>query len=125
MKSLCLSGILLLTAIVAQDVRAQKKDLTYTADVAPIVKRNCLPCHLEENENPSGLSLDSYELLMKGGKNGNTVVSGNPKKSNLYLKLLPEPPFGKQMPRNKKKLSPEETQLIYDWIEQGAKKGDE
>ncbi|HWP82155.1 MAG TPA: c-type cytochrome domain-containing protein [Bacteroidota bacterium] len=101
-------------------IKAQKKQLTFKSDVFPILKSYCLPCHLQENENPSGLSLDNYELLMKGGNHGNTVVPGKPKESNLYLKLLPNPPFGKQMARNKKKLTEEELKIIYQWIEQGA-----
>jgi hypothetical protein len=110
-------------ALVLADGLAQsKKELTYTKDVAPLIKANCLPCHLEENENPSGLSLDDYEKLMKGGNHGNTVVPGKPKESYLYLKILPNPPFGKQMARNKKKLTEEEMKLIHDWIAQGAKK---
>ena len=99
-----------------------KSTLTYTSDVGPIIKKYCLPCHLEENENPSGLALDDYERLMKGGNHGNTVVSGKPKESNLYLKLTPTPPFGKQMARNKKKLTDEEVKTIYEWIEDGARK---
>lgn len=109
-------------AIVVPEARSQKKDLTFVKDVAPVIKKYCLPCHLEENENPSGLSMDNYELLMKGGNHGNTVIPGKPKSSNLYLKLLPDPPFGKQMARNRRKLLEEEVKLIYDWIEQGAKK---
>jgi hypothetical protein len=101
---------------------AQKKELTYKNDVYPIIKANCLPCHLQENENPSGLALDNYELTLKGGEHGNTVVPGKPKESNLYLKLLPNPPFGKQMARNRRKLSEEEIKIIYEWIEQGAEK---
>ncbi len=108
--------------LVAPAARSQEKNLTFVKDVTPIIKKYCLPCHLEENENPSGLAMDNYELLLKGGEHGNTVIPGKPKSSNLYLKLLPDPPFGKQMARNRRKLSDEEVRLIYDWIEQGAKK---
>ncbi len=101
---------------------SQKKQLTFKNDVFPLIKSYCLPCHLQENDNPSELSLDNYELTMKGGEHESTVVVGKPKESNLYLKLLPNPPFGKQMARNRKKLSEEEVKTIYDWIEQGAKK---
>ena len=99
-----------------------KKELTYTKDVAPVIKSYCIPCHLEENENPSGLALDDYEKTMKGGNHESTVVPRKPQESYLYLKILPNPPFGKQMARNKKKLTEEETKTIYDWIAQGAKK---
>jgi hypothetical protein len=94
--------------------------LTFEKDVFPIIKSNCLPCHLAENENPSGLALDNFKTTMKGGEHGNTVVPGKPKESYLYLKLLPNPPFGKQMARSRRKLTEEEIRTIYDWIEQGA-----
>lgn len=115
------SLFLLLMVVFAVLASAQKK-LTYVKDVAPLIKSYCLPCHLAENENPSGLALDNYETLMTGGNHGNTVVAGKPKESNFYLKLLPSPPFGKQMARNKRKLTEEEVQIIFDWIQQAAKK---
>ena len=99
----------------------REKKLSFAADVAPLIKSYCLPCHLAENENPSGLALDNYDLVMKGGNHGNTVVPGKPGESNIYLKLLPTPPFGKQMARNKKKLTEEEVKVIHNWILQGAK----
>jgi len=121
---LVLFGIafLLLPLTVCAQADAKKRKVSFEKDVFPIIRSYCLPCHLAENENPSKLALDNYETLMKGGEHGNTVVPGKPKESYLYLKLLPNPPFGKQMARNKKKLTEEEIQLIYDWIEQGAKK---
>ncbi len=107
-------------AIVA--AMGQAKALTHTDDIAPLIKKYCLPCHLAENENPSQLSMDNYDLLMKGGEHGKTVVPGKPKESNLYLKLLPNPPFGKQMARNRKRLTEDELKVVVAWIEQGAKK---
>ena len=123
MKHLMILGAAVFVVAALADSAAQsKKQLTFSKDVAPIIKSYCLPCHLEENENPSGLALDNYDLLMKGGNHENTVVAGKPQESNLYLKILPNPPFGKQMARNKKKLTDEETKTIHDWIAQGAKK---
>lgn len=99
----------------------QPKKYTYVKDVAPIVKKYCLSCHGSDNENPSDLYMDDFDMMMKGGKHGIPVVAGDPGKSNLYLKLTADPPFGKQMPRGHKKITPEAVQVIYDWIEQGAK----
>jgi len=112
-------------SIVTLTASAQaNKQLTFDADIAPIIKSYCLPCHLEENENPSELSMDNYDLLMKGGKNGSTVVPGKPATSNLYLKLLSDPPFGKQMPKTRRKLTEEEVKVVFDWIVQGARNAD-
>ena len=115
------AGAVVLLAL-ADALAQSKRELTYTKDIAPIIKSYCIPCHLEENENPSGLALDDYEKTMKGGNHESTVVPRKPQESYLYLKILPNPPFGKQMARNKKKLTEEETKTIYDWIAQGAKK---
>lgn len=101
---------------------SQERQLTYSRDINPIVRQYCLPCHLEESENPSLLLMDDFEKLSKGGKNGPSFIPGKPQESNFYLKLLPDPPFGKQMPRGNKKLENEEVKLIEDWIRQGAKK---
>ncbi|MBI3787958.1 MAG: hypothetical protein HY276_06850 [Ignavibacteriales bacterium] len=117
--------LFIMLAVLLLGAAAQEKSkgkLTYAKDVGPMIKKYCLPCHLAENENPSGLALDNYETLIKGGNHGKTVVVGKPGESNLYLKLLPTPPFGKQMARNRQKLTEEEVKIVYDWIAQGAKK---
>jgi uncharacterized membrane protein len=109
-------------AVQEQEKSAEKpKAYTYVKDVAPIVKTYCLNCHGTDSENPSELSMDDFGSLMKGGKHGVSLVPGKPNESNLYLKLLQDPPFGKQMPRGRKKMTPEAFQVIHDWIEQGAK----
>ncbi len=110
----CLSGIAL---------GQGKKPLTYVKDVAPVIKKYCLPCHSADNDNSSELVLDSLSTLRAGGKHGDPVVPGKPDESNLYLKLLDNPDFGRQMPRGKgPKPTEEDIKLIYDWILQGAKK---
>lgn len=104
------------------------KPISYAADVAPILAKYCRPCHDEESYNKSGLSLDTYELLMKGGKNGVPVVPGKPDESILVQKVRPNPPFGDQMPLGRrksgqtppKKLTEEEVKTIADWVGQGG-----
>lgn len=104
--------------------------VSFAQDVVPIINRSCMPCHAQEQSNPSELSLDSYELLMEGGKNGHAVVPGDPSKSTLVTKLLAEPPFGDRMPldprrkRRKEPMKPlpeEEIRVITEWVKQGAK----
>jgi uncharacterized membrane protein len=104
--------------------------VSFAKDVVPIISKRCLPCHAEENFNPSELSLDSYDKLMAGGKHGVPVIAGDANKSILVQKLSATPPFGDPMPRERKKkkddpwtkqLSAEEIKVISDWIDQGAK----
>jgi hypothetical protein len=105
--------------------------ISFSEDVFPIIQKNCLPCHAEDNFNPSELSLDSYDLLMDGGRHGDAVVPEKPDESPLVQKLLPDPPFGDRMPLDMRKkrgkkpgvkpLTEEEIQCIATWIQQGAR----
>jgi hypothetical protein len=102
----------------------QKKDpeVSYTKEIVPIIQKHCISCHSSDEERPSGLYMDSYEMLMKGGRHGTCIIPGNAKESILYQKLQPNPPFGRWMPPPKKlKLTPEQIDLIRLWIDQGAK----
>jgi uncharacterized membrane protein len=100
---------------------AKAASLSYAKDLAPVIAKACLPCHAADNENPSGLSLDSFEVMMKGGEHGKPVVAGKPDESILLTKLFEKPPFGKQMPKKRPPLTKQEVDLITAWIVQGAK----
>jgi hypothetical protein len=106
------------------------KSVSFKNDVFPIIKARCLPCHAEDNFNPSELSMDSYELLAQGGKHGEPFKKGKSSESLIIQKLSQEPPFGDRMPLNSKKkiqegkavwLTAEEVRTIATWIDQGAK----
>ena len=94
--------------------------LSYVRNIAPIVTAACLPCHAAANENPSGLSLDSYEMLLKGGEHGPVIVPGKPEASSFYFKLTGTSTFGKLMPRRRSPLTPSEIEMIRLWVVQGA-----
>ncbi len=110
--------------------KKKERVVSFKEDVFPIIQEQCLPCHAEDNFNPSELSMDSYELLKTGGKHGQPFVTGEAKESLIIKKLAEEPPFGDRMPLNPKKkikqgkakwLSDEEIRTIAMWINQGAK----
>ena len=114
----------------AKSIEHVKFEVSFKKEVMPVVKRACLPCHAEDNFNPSELSLDSRELLMRGGEHGSPVVPGDPEKSILYQKIGANPPFGDRMPLDPKKkrgtpslksLPEDEIKVIREWIGQGAK----
>jgi len=103
--------------------KAQKKDpeVSYTKDIVPIIQKHCISCHSSDEERPSELYMDTYEMLMKGGRHGKCISPGNAKESILYQKIQPDPPFGRWMPPPKKlKLTPEQVDLFRLWIDQGA-----
>lgn len=104
--------------------------VSFKKDVMPIINKHCMPCHAEDNFNPSELSFDSYKLLKGGGKNGAAFVAGKSGESLLVEKMMEDPPFGDRMPLNSKKaikdgkakyLGEDEVKTIATWIDQGAK----
>jgi len=92
----------------------------YAQHVDPIFDANCVSCH-GPSKIQGGLRLDSYDVLMKGGKDGPVVVAGNLAKSVLLERItLPmnHPHF---MPaEGRPPLRPEQIAWIRAWIEQGA-----
>jgi len=63
---------------------AEKKDLTYTKDIKPILQASCLRCHGQQR--PKGdLRLDNLEGVLQGGKDGKVVVTSDSKHSPLVV----------------------------------------
>lgn len=92
----------------------------YAQQISPILDANCVACH-GEAKSQGGLRMDSYDLLMKGGKDGPVIVAGHPENS-LLLQRVTLPPDHKQfMPaEGKPALHAEDIALIKAWVEQGA-----
>ncbi|TAK62589.1 MAG: hypothetical protein EPO24_04835 [Bacteroidetes bacterium] len=134
-KSIILSFVLVVaigfTAFSPQEKKGAKTtdagkgkatQLSYKKDIAPILKKYCLPCHTEDMMNPSELYLDSYENIMAGGKHGKPIIVGKPDSSNLIKKISLKPPFGDPMPLKRKTEFPADTlKILKAWIEHGAK----
>lgn len=104
--------------------------VSFKRDVFSIIQKRCLPCHAEENFNPSELSMDDYDKLNAGGKNGMPWVAGKSDESLIVKKLKDNPPVGDRMPLNPKRkitegkakwLTSEEINTIATWIDEGAK----
>jgi len=92
----------------------------YGRQIHPIFDANCVACH-GASKMQGGLRLDSYELLMKGGKDGRVVIPGNAQRSVL-LERITLPADNKHfMPaEGRPPLKPDEVARIRAWIEQGA-----
>ena len=92
----------------------------YAKHIHPIFDANCISCH-GESKKSGGLRLDSYDQLMRGGKDGRAIAPGNPDES-LLLHRVTLPASHKQfMPaEGKPPLRAEEIAWIRAWIQQGA-----
>ncbi len=102
--------------------KTSAKNVSFKKDIMPVFRKYCLPCHTEDQMNPSELYLESYGDLMKGGKHGSPISPGKPDSSLMVQKLSPTPPFGERMPYKAKTPLPDDTLTILKrWISEGAK----
>lgn len=94
--------------------------LIYTDVVEPIFERRCVACH-KEGKAKGNLRMDSFELLMKGGKEGPAVVLGNAEESNIVVRmLLPLDDEEHMPPEDKPQPEADELKVIRWWIDSGA-----
>ena len=92
----------------------------YTKQIHPIFDANCVSCH-GESKTSGGLQLDSYDQLMRGGKDGPAIVPGNPDKSLLLYRVTLPASHKQFMPaEGKPPLRAEEIAWIKAWVQQGA-----
>jgi len=88
--------------------------VSFSKDVLPIFQSRCSSCHSGEQAR-KGLSLMSYESIMAGSTGGAVIIPGDANGS-LLVQLV----SGGQMPKQGPKLTPEQIQIIIDWIMAGA-----
>ena len=100
------------------------KQASFSEDVMPILEAKCLSCHAEGSEGfeASGFSVESYENLMKGTRQGPVIEPGHSYFSTLQIVVEHRADPSVSMPRDSAKLSAAEIQTIGEWIDQGAKK---
>jgi len=92
----------------------------YAKEISPILDSKCVACHGAEKAK-GGLRLDSFDFLMKGGKDGPVIIAGNPEKSVLLQRVTLPSDHKQFMPaEGKPPLRAEEVALIETWIQQGA-----
>lgn len=92
----------------------------FTSRVEPILEDRCTTCHGPEKKKGK-LRLDSFDYVMRGGKDGVVVKPGDPKGSELFRRI--------NLPRNHKDAMPAEgkpgltaaqIKVIEFWIASGA-----
>ena len=90
----------------------------FNRDIRPILAENCLYCHGQDPaKRQADLRLDSPDPAINSG----AIVPGKPESSSLLTRihstdpdsLMPPPDSGRQ-------LSPQQKQILHDWIAAGA-----
>ncbi|QJE99053.1 c-type cytochrome domain-containing protein [Luteolibacter luteus] len=102
--------------------KAPGEQIVYEDIIAPIFEAKCYACHNAEKQKGK-FRMDEYDLLVKGGKEGEGLVHGKSADSNIIVRIdLPEDDDEHMPPEGKKDLEPHEVVLIKWWIDGGASK---
>jgi mono/diheme cytochrome c family protein len=97
----------------------QTVEVSFADDILPMFEASCFECHGAEVDGvvvtEASLNLTTYELTMAGSEFGTVVEAGEPDES-ILLVLVEDG----DMPDEGDKLSPEQIELIRNWIAEGA-----
>lgn len=89
-------------------------ELSFSKDILPIFQKSCFQCH-GSGGGRGGFNLNNYDQLMAGGNSGAVIEPGDADNSLLVQFIVSQ-----RMPVGGNKLTPEQIQLITDWVNQGA-----
>lgn len=106
-----------LLAILSLPFAAAAASPNYDQHIKPILRQHCLKCH-GDDEQKSGLNMQTYASAMKGGSDGKIAVPGRPSKSVLY-QIITDPDDDSRMPPNKPMIPQKDIALIQQWIDGG------
>ncbi len=122
MKTGILRGSVLIAATFVLAACGQK-EVSYQADVQPILKQYCLECHTEggKGTEKSGLVMSNYESLMKGTRFGSIVKPGDSLSSVLIMLVEGRADPSLKMPHGKESIPKDKIEVLKKWVEQGAK----
>jgi hypothetical protein len=92
----------------------------YALHIHPVLDAKCVSCH-GIGSAKAGLRVDSYDDLMRGGKDGAVIVAGKPETSMLLARVTLAPGDPHFMPaEGRTPLTSEEISWVRAWIRSGA-----
>ncbi len=100
-----------------------KPEVSYAADIQPILRRHCMECHIAGGPGyeASGLGMASYEELMNGTRYGAVVLPGDNLGSVLVMLIEGRADPSINMPHgDRAPLMQAEIEMIRRWVDQGA-----
>jgi len=102
-------------------VLAKGKPVSFTKEVKPVLETHCLKCHNDQS-NFAGIKFHTREQILEATKpNRPILIPGNARNSSFYLVTSLPGYFVEAMPAQGHRLTEDEKDIIYRWIEQGAK----
>ena len=110
-----------LLAVMAADVAASEPAIRFDRDIRPILSENCYACH-GPGEQEAGLRLDSFEAASAELDSGaRAIVAGDATASEMLARIVEtDPDVVMPPPHTNKTLTPEQKDLLAQWIAAGA-----
>jgi mono/diheme cytochrome c family protein len=99
---------------------APAKAFDFDKDIRPLLEASCVECHGAEKQK-GGFRLDTREMLLKGGDNGDAVKLGKSADSPLVHHVARLDEDMAMPPKKEKALTAEQVGLLRTWIDQGAR----
>lgn len=101
-------------------VKSAADQVVYADVIAPILERRCVSCH-KEGKSKGKFRMDTYELLVKGGKEGPGIEPGKADESNILIRInLPEDDDEHMPPEGKPDVEVAEIAVLKWWLDSGA-----
>lgn len=110
-------SIALLFGLSARADERPLRAVSFSKEVAPILKASCGKCHSGGGAK-GGVDLSTYMAMKKGGKSGPVFVEGDPDKSPLVTSISGDKP---DMPKKATPLTKAQVMTISTWVKEGAK----
>lgn len=104
--------------VIAKLPPAANRPVDFAKDIKPLFEASCIQCHAK-GKAKGGLSLETREALLKGGKAGASVVPGKGAES-LIVHLVAGSDPDNVMPMKGTRWTPEQVGLLRAWVDQGA-----
>lgn len=100
-----------------------QKEVSFSAQVQPILEKHCQECHLPGGSGyeASGLELSGYGSLMNGTRFGPIVEPGDPLSSVLNQLVEGRAHPSITMPHGRNRMPDTEIAVLREWVEQGAR----
>ena len=86
--------------------------MLYKDVIQPILNQKCVSCH-NDKKTKGGLKMNSYNAIIKGGKNGSVLMINNSMESKIHKRMtLPIEDRYHMPPKSRTQPSKEEIELI-------------
>ena len=101
-------------------ITSSESNSFFTSKIHPLLESKCFGCHGEPKDREGEFDMRTREGLLKGGESGQpALIPGDPDKSPMFRAVLRTEKL-KMPPKERNALSPEEIDLLRQWIAGGA-----